>query len=435
MTHQVPVLIRAPILDGAHEALDAELDLIRCDVASNPLLPFERLSGTHFARFVVLPGTDALDVPVPASLIFASSVDVSVEQHIRDVVTVAGDGLDRIFGCCEDYPPEGERDARTRIAYLRRHTIPTQAYYVNTIGRTVDQIHSEAFLRARIEDFLDAQERRPEWRTLTAVDVRSAIRSFVSDDPELRWALGPPPRPPLWWRLRERLRFIGLIAAAVLLAPLLVPLAAVMLILYRVAEWRESRRAQVSHRLDSRTRLALDEDLAAQNQFSAAGLVKPGLLHRLMVPLTLWIAGNVVRHVYNRGDLGTVRPLGLHGVNTIHFARWVLLDGGRRAVFMSNYDGSFERYMDDFINKVAWGLNGVFTHGVGYPPTRFLVLDGARDEQAFKAYLRERQLPTAVWYSAYPALTAENIANNAAIRAGLSRDLRGDDLTRWLRRF
>ena len=34
-------------------------------------------------------------------------------------------------------------------------------------------------------------------------------------------------------------------------------------------------------------------------------------------------------------------------------------------LFMSNYDGSLESYMDDFINKVGWGLNLSFSHGVG----------------------------------------------------------------------
>jgi hypothetical protein len=34
-------------------------------------------------------------------------------------------------------------------------------------------------------------------------------------------------------------------------------------------------------------------------------------------------------------------------------------------LFASNYDGSLESYMDDFINKVAWGLNLVFSNGVG----------------------------------------------------------------------
>ena len=57
--------------------------------------------------------------------------------------------------------------------------------------------------------------------------------------------------------------------------------------------------------------------------------------------------------------------------------------------------------MDDFIDKVAWGLNLVFRNGVGYPRTSWLVRGGAKDELAFKDYLRVHQVPTRVWYSAY----------------------------------
>jgi hypothetical protein len=57
---------------------------------------------------------------------------------------------------------------------------------------------------------------------------------------------------------------------------------------------------------------------------------------------------------------------------------------------------------------------------VGYPRTRWLVLDGANDERAFKTFLRNRQLPTYIWYSAYDNLSTLNIENNAAIRAGLT---------------
>ena len=62
------------------------------------------------------------------------------------------------------------------------------------------------------------------------------------------------------------------------------------------------------------------------------------------------------RHIYNQGYLTRVQ--------TIHFARWVLLDDGHRMFFASNYDGSLESYMDDFINKVAWGINAVFGNTV-----------------------------------------------------------------------
>ena len=51
--------------------------------------------------------------------------------------------------------------------------------------------------------------------------------------------------------------------------------------------------------------------------------------------------------------------------------------------------------MDDFIDKVAWGLNVVFSNGVGYPRTRWLVLGGATDEQALQGFLRDHQVADA----------------------------------------
>jgi len=49
-----------------------------------------------------------------------------------------------------------------------------------------------------------------------------------------------------------------------------------------------------------------------------------------------------------------------------------------KVFFASNYDGSDESYMDDFINKVAYGLNLVFSNGIGYPRTNFLLSGGAK---------------------------------------------------------
>jgi hypothetical protein len=132
----------------------------------------------------------------------------------------------------------------------------------------------------------------------------------------------------------------------------------------------------------------------------------------------------VTRHFFNRGNLS--------GVKTIHFARWVFIDDKRRMFFASNYDGSLESYMDDFIDKVAWGLNLVFSNGVGYPKTRWLVFGGAKDELAFKDYLRLHQVPTGVWYSAYGRLTAVNVKQNERIRAGLQGNLSRNKERAWV---
>ena len=56
-------------------------------------------------------------------------------------------------------------------------------------------------------------------------------------------------------------------------------------------------------------------------------------------------------------------------------------------------------------------------------------------EKAYKRFLPTRQVQSRVWYSAYPYLTTKNIANNAAIREGLSGDSSDDDTKAWLMRF
>jgi hypothetical protein len=111
----------------------------------------------------------------------------------------------------------------------------------------------------------------------------------------------------------------------------------------------------------------------------------------------------------------------------------VFLDDKQRLLFASNYDGSLESYMDDFINKVGWGLNLVFSNGVGYPRTDWLVFGGAKDEQKFKRFLRRHELATDVWYNARPGLTAVDLARNTRIREGLERPRLTDaEIRQWL---
>ena len=58
----------------------------------------------------------------------------------------------------------------------------------------------------------------------------------------------------------------------------------------------------------------------------------------------------------------------------------------------------------------------VFSNGIGYPRTNWLVLDGCDDEQKYKKFLRRHTFPTQVWYKAYPGLTAIDLERNTRIR-------------------
>jgi hypothetical protein len=421
MPHQVALTVAAPVRPGEVESLKQLLATMGDGLANGSVVDLGVLEGVHFARFVLVDeAADLRGEPLPAWLVYMSDLDVSREQHLDDLVDSAGEGLDKLFGHCAGYPDSAERPREQRLAYLRRHRIEEQAFYVNTIGRTMGQIRAEAELRDRLEEFLDGAG---DLRGKDPPEIRRALRDHIEGDSALRWARRPPAGPDLGFRLRELAHLVGLPLLLLVLSPFLLLAAPVFLILLR----RHERRDPAPHIKPPPARvqeLAALEDHLVQNPFTALGMVKPGLFRRLTLIGVLYAIDYVTRHVFNRGNLA--------GVKTIHFARWVFLDEKRRMIFASNYDGSLESYMDDFIDKIAWGLNIVFSNGFGFPRARWLVADGARDELAFKDYLRLHQVPTRVWYSAYGRLTSANIANNERIRAGLCSEPDRKETERWL---
>jgi hypothetical protein len=172
-------------------------------------------------------------------------------------------------------------------------------------------------------------------------------------------------------------------------------------------------------------RLAEIEDHDVTNQFTAMGSVKPGLFRRWLFISLLWLIEYTTRHIYTRRYLARVP--------SIHFARWVYIDDKKRLVFCSNYDGSLESYMDDFINKVAFGLNVVFSNGIGYPQTNWLFSKGAKNEQQFKYYIRRHQLPTEVWYNGHRGLTNFDLFRNSQIRNGIDQQsMTNAEAAQWL---
>jgi hypothetical protein len=185
------------------------------------------------------------------------------------------------------------------------------------------------------------------------------------------------------------------------------------------------------HVIDDNIRaVTVREDHLVQNQLSHVVEVKAGWVRRATLGALLPVLNFGARHIYNQGSL--------FGVSTLHFVRWVLIDGGRRLMFLTNYDGSMINYVGDFVNK-SWQIPSVLTaiwsNTVRFPPTRWLLFAGARDIKGFTAFLREHQVETQVWYSAYKRVTTGNIINNARIRRGLVGNFNEEDTLEWLKRF
>ncbi|MGK5115319.1 MULTISPECIES: hypothetical protein [unclassified Geodermatophilus] len=418
MPYQSAVTLLAPVPPAQTERVRAAL----ADLAGpgRAALAFEQHAGLHFARLLFLDGTDDPNGgQVAPCLLYTADVDGSADAHLRALADVSSEGIDRAFSCCSDYP--AWPDPASRTAWLQAHRVPEAAFYVNTVGRGAPQVLAEARLRQGLEAYLD--EHRAEVAGLAPAGVHAVLRRHALTDPQLRFGAVPAPRPPLWWRGRELVHRVAVLLVLVLLSPLLLmslPLVAVALRLHEMRDVPDRRRPDPA----AVERLRASEDRVAHNAFTAVGFLKPGRFRAGLARAVLFAISYAVRHVLNRGSLA--------GVKTIHFARWVYLSPGRVA-FVSTYDGSLESYMDDFIDKVAWGLNAIFSNGTGYPPTVLLLWRGAREEELFKNYLRNRQALNHVWYSAYEGLTALNVGIDSAIRRGLAqRSLSDEQAREWL---
>src|SRR5579859_1899220 len=206
VTTQSSVPVMAEILPGHEEQLGTLLAAAGQDAPNNSLIPFGMLPNVHFARFFIMAAARDLDGrPLTPRLVFLADVDGPPNAFLMLLCGLAGDGLDTIYQHCQDYPGrEGMLD------FLRAHMLPVAARYVNTIGRTVAQIHQEAALREAIQAFLDRTA--SEWRCADPRRVRAAIQEFVEQEPALAWARRPVPPPEPAYILGERVHF-GLVAA------------------------------------------------------------------------------------------------------------------------------------------------------------------------------------------------------------------------------
>lgn len=306
---------------------------------------------------------------------------------------------------------------------MKTHNIESEANYVNWLGRTVKQIHEEHALHRCLSAYL--QQIVDEVGRQNIRVLRQKLLAHVEMEKYAgRLTLTSPEPMPCVWKICNLLHMLGIPLILLFLSPLLLVIAPFFAIRLRMLESSDPE-LFIRPKREHIKQLSVQEDWDVTNQYNVFGDVKPGLFRRLTFKFILILTNYAARHVYNHGFLARIR--------TIHFARWVFMDDNRRAFFASNYDGSHESYMDDFINKAGWGLNITFSNAVGYPTTAWLIKGGAEREQQFKYTQRRHQIPTEVWYKAYPDLTLTNLARNSRIRLGMDVLQPGnDEIREWL---
>jgi hypothetical protein len=403
MAKQNAVSLEIPVLP---EQVDALTEVLNSNgnpasITADSVFPFHTLPEVHFARWIIAPATTTKKGDkLGATLVYAANVDGKAEQHLQSIVERIPQGLDKILSNCVGYPEGTNRDIQSRMAYLTKYKKRTQGFYVGAANRTVDQIRKEADLHSAIRTFVKANQGK--WKTQQEAHV--AIKEMLAGDPQWDWARAKYKLPGINWPSAIGLGLFMLV---------LLPLVILWIIAIRV--FYESRAEPYGKNVNqvSATKMSsmkAQEDIIYQNQLSQVFETKGGL-RKLGLHFWLFSTTWAARAVFVKGVL--------MGTPTIHFARWMLINNGKRFVFFSNFDGPYDMYLGDFVDNNGWGLNAIYGAAEGYPQTKWVFGGGSYKMGEFMGWGRICQVHSQSWYSAYPWLGQQQIVERSKLRSAL----------------
>ena len=95
----------------------------------------------------------------------------------------------------------------------------------------------------------------------------------------------------------------------------------------------------------------------------------------------------------------------LDKLKIVHFARFVFLENNTKLAIITTYDGSFDDYLNEFIDEIGDVFNVLLQHMKDAPP-----LPIQRNRSTFRDYVKANDLGgIEPFYSAYPQATVLDI--------------------------
>ena len=422
MARQKAIALQIYIKQGKEDDVKQKISELGnpSNVMQPSMLSHESFPKVHFMRFLVAPATTIKGKDIGASLLYSANLDSSVEEHYKDLATTIGEFLHELFLLCEgyDFP---EFDKKNLIPFMQAHFLKTPAFYVGAPNRSVDRIHMEDQLRRDVAEFVNTTDKKMDSPVATLNAIHEWLASDANKD---RYTLSETSSktPRIWWIPA----FFTLIIACILLIFMGVIIFPFIHFFY------ERRNKPLGLDLNQLNAAELEKKEAAentvyQNQLSQVFITKGGL-RRFVLWVNLRLTQILANNIFVKGKL--------LGTPTIHFARWMMIDGGKRFVFFSNFDGSYDEYLGDFVDNSGWGLNAIYGASEGYPTTFWGLGGGAYKIAQFLGWGRYWQVETQAWYSAYPNLGLSQIINNSLLREGLYKGrMSSKKIERLLRRI
>jgi hypothetical protein len=132
--------------------------------------------------------------------------------------------------------------------------------------------------------------------------------------------------------------------------------------------------------------------------------------------VTFWAAGKMPS-----------TTLGLRTLSLIHYARWVVIKGSQfprlsneqpkeelkynYMLFFSNFNGSWDQYVDSFSSAISQGLNSFWIFNIKYPKSVPML--------PFHRYITSNQVWTDYYYNAYPMASSNDVKAAQRVRKEL----------------
>jgi len=108
-----------------------------------------------------------------------------------------------------------------------------------------------------------------------------------------------------------------------------------------------------------------------------------------------------VREAIERATHDPRRAEAVQQIGTLHEARWVLFDNDTRLMFCSSFDGTWDKYIDDFASTyIANIFDAVFSHSEGYP---------GLNDPGIKDWFMQNAQEAVGYIRAYPDATVKEI--------------------------
>ncbi len=271
--------------------------------------------------------------------------------------------------------------------------------------------HGVTILLGSLGVFSVVRQSSPDVRIIRGV-FAAAVVGLLVDLPFRYWPLFS--APPSW---------LPLVALLVLLPGAFV-LVSYVNILLRLAVTRPFPELDKPLRARVRTLLAAEDrdEHSIYNHVAGLSALKDRfrLIRCVRTWLTLHLLNLIYRTQFVKGKLVTIP--------SIHFAQWSLVRN-RYLLFVTNYDGGADSYLDDFFNALAKGVAFIWHDTKIFP--------GTTDPRRLKVWVRQGQTLASVRYRAavYDGLTVGAINSNTYIRKRLLRGRGQASGRRWLRRF